>query len=145
MPRLLTLAALLLALCACTGPVRSYGVYQSKAGRTAQTAASALQTAGLAVQAASQRKAFGRYVTQVLAEAEEDATAAQGTFDGIQPPDHRADQLRGQLDGMLQQAVSTLQQLRIAARRGDTQALLRAAVPLTSLARRLGDFAEAHA
>jgi sporulation protein YlmC with PRC-barrel domain len=75
--------AVLLLVGACTGPVRSSDVYESKAGQTAATAASAVQTAALAVDAAKGDKAFGRYLTQLLVEAEEDAGSAQGTFDGI--------------------------------------------------------------
>src|SRR5215207_2908757 len=110
--------AVLLLVGACTGPVRSSEVYESKAGQTAETAASAVQTALLAVDAAKGSKAFGRYLTQVLVQAEEDADAAQGTFDAIQPLDQRADELRGRLDDLLTQATGTLAELRIAARRG---------------------------
>src|SRR5215218_179029 len=109
--------AVLLLLGACTGPVRSTNVYESKAGATAETVASAVETARLAVDAGSQGKAFGRYLTQVLAEASEDADAAQGTFDAIQPP----------------------------ARRGQTGELAEPAAPLAGLAERLHAFAEAHA
>jgi hypothetical protein len=144
MARLLTLVALLLTLAGCTGLVRGDDVYESKAGQTAKATASAVHTARLAVQASSQHKALGRYVAQVLAEAEEDATAAQGTFDAIQPPDQRADRLRDQLDGLLQPTVSALAQLRIASRRGDTAALTRAAAPLADLGQRLDDFARVH-
>ena len=137
--------ALLLLLGACTGPVRSAGVYESKAGATAETVASAVETARLAVQAAQDGDAYGRYLTQVLAEAEEDADAAQGTFEGIQPPDRRADELRDRLDGLLGQATDTLAELRIAARRGHTAELAGPAAPLEELAGKLHAFAEAHA
>jgi hypothetical protein len=60
--------AVLLLLGACTGPVGSTNVYESKAGATAETVASAVETARLAVDAGSRGKAFGRYLTQVLAE-----------------------------------------------------------------------------
>jgi hypothetical protein len=129
--------AVLLLVGACTGPVRSSEVYESKAGQTAETAASAVQTALLAVDAAKGSKAFGRYLTQVLVQAEEDADAAQGTFAAIQPPDQRADELRGRLDDLLTQATGTLAELRIAARRGRL-------ADLPELAEELDDFAEAH-
>ncbi len=135
----------LLLLGACTGPVRSANVYESKAGVTAETVASAVETARLAVQAAQDGDAYGRYLTQVLAEAEEDADAAQGTFDGIQPPDQRADQLRDQLDGLLSDATDTLTELRTVARRGSFDELAEPAAPLAGLAGRLHGFAEAHA
>src|SRR5215211_5776785 len=126
--------AVLLLVGACTGPVRSSEVYESKAG----------QTALLAVDAAKGSKAFGRYLTQVLVQAEEDADAAQGTFDGIQPPDQRADELRGRLDDLLTQATGTLAELRIAARRGRLADLPELAEPLPEVAEELDDFAEAH-
>ena len=137
--------AILLLLGACTGPVRSTNVYESKAGATAETVASAVETARLAVQAGSQDKAFGRYLAQVLADASKDADAAQGTFNAIQPPDGRADELRDHLDELLGQATDTLAELRIAARRGQTAGLAEPAAPLAGLADRLHQFAEAHA
>ena len=137
--------AVLLLLGACTGPVGSTNVYESKAGATAETVASAVETARLAVDAAKGSKAFGRYLTQVLAEASEDADAAQGTFDAIQPPDRRADELRDHLDELVSEATDTLAELRIAARRGQTGELAEPAAPLAGLAERLHAFAEAHA
>jgi hypothetical protein len=137
--------ALLLLLGACTGPVRSANVYESKAGATAETVASAVETARLAVQAAQDGDAYGRYLTQVLAEAEQDADAAQGTFEGIQPPDRRADELRDRLDGLLGQATDTLAELRTLARRGRFAELAEPAAPLAELAEELHAFAEAHA
>jgi hypothetical protein len=136
--------ALLLLVGACTGPVRSSEVYESKAGQTAATAASAVQTAALAVDAAKGDKAFGRYLTQLLVEAEEDAGSAQGTFDGIQPPDQRADQLRSRLDDLLTEATGTLAELRVAARRGRFAELPELAKPLPGVAAKLDDFAKAH-
>jgi len=137
------LAVLLLAA-ACTGPVRSSQVYESKAGQTAKAVASATQTAALAVDAARGDKAYGRYLTQVLVEAEEDAGSAQGTFDGIQPPDQRADELRSRLDDLLTQATDTLAALRIAARRGRFAELPTLAKSLPKVASQLDDFAKAH-
>ena len=137
--------AILLLLGACTGPVRSANVYESKAGETAAAVASAVETARLAVDAARDGKAYGRYLTQVLVEAEEDAGSAQGTFDGIQPPDRRADELRDRLDELLTEATGTLAELRIAARRGELAELPELAAPLTKLADQLHAFAEEHA
>ena len=137
--------AVLLLLGACTGPVRSSAVYESKAGETAKVVVSAVQTARLSVDAARGHKAFGRYLSQILAEAEEEATAAQGTFDAIQPPDRRADELRDHLDELLGEATDALAELRIAARRGHTAELAEPAAPLAGLAGKLHDFAEAHA
>jgi hypothetical protein len=143
MRRSWVVAAMLLAG-ACTGPVRSTPVYESKAGQTAAVVASAVQTALLAVDAAKDDKAYGRYLTQVLVEAEEDAGSAQGTFDAIQPPDDRADELRASLDDLLTEATDTLAHLRIAARRGRFAELPALAESLPKVAAKLDDFAEAH-
>ena len=136
--------AAMLLVGACTGPVRPSPVYESKAGQTAEVVASAVQTALLAVDAAKDDKAYGRYLTQVLVEAEEDAGSAQGTFDAIQPPDQRADELRASLDDLLSDATDTLADLRIAARRGRLAELPELAKPLPEVAAKLDEFAEAH-
>jgi hypothetical protein len=135
---------LLLAVSGCTGPVRSFGVYESKAANTARKTASAVATAELAVQVATHDKTFGRTAAQTLAETARDAGDTQGIFDAIQPPDRRSDRLRSQLDDLLQPAVSTLEDLRTAARRGDVESMARIAAPLEKLAGELQDFDEAH-
>ena len=135
---------LILLVAGCTGPVRSYGVYASKAAYTAKQVASSVATAELAARAVRQDRIFGRTAAQTLAESAADAGSSQGTFDAIQPPDHRSDRLRSQLDDLLQQAVGILEDLRTAARRGDVAAVERFAVPLPKLAGQLQDFAEAH-
>jgi hypothetical protein len=138
------LVLVLVVVGACTGPVRSSSVYESKAGRTAEVVASAVETARLAVDAAEGGKAYGRYLSQLLVEAEEEAGAAQGTFDAIQPPDQRADELRGHLDELLAEATDTLAELRIAARRGRLAELAELAGPLAEVADQLHAFAVAY-
>jgi hypothetical protein len=58
--------------------------------------------------------------------------------------DQRADVLRSQLDGLLTPAVSTLADLRIAARRGDVAELPKLAAPLPRLGVKLQRFQKAH-
>jgi hypothetical protein len=139
----LALAALV-AAAGCTGPVRSDGVYASKAAETAAAAASAVETAQLAVQEATAGRLFGRSTAQTLAEAASDAGDVQSTFDAIQPPDGRADVLRDRLDGLLIPAVSTLDDLRTAARRGHVAQLPTLARPLPRLDDQLQEFQKAH-
>jgi hypothetical protein len=134
----------LVAAAGCTGLVRSDPVYVSKAATTAAAAASAVETAQLAVQEAAAGKLSGPSLAQTLAEAASDAGAIQATFDAIQPPDRRAEVLRGQLDRLLTPAASVLADLRISARWGDTAALPRLAAPLPKLAEELQRFQEAH-
>jgi hypothetical protein len=136
--------AVLVAATGCTGAVRSDAVYASKAAATAKAAASAVQTAQLAVQEAVDGKLFGRSLAQTLAEAASDAGDAQATFDAIQPPDGRADVLRQQLDRLLTPAVSTMDDLRTAARRGEVAQLPSLAAPLPQLGAKLEQFHEAH-
>ena len=135
---------MLVAAAGCTGLVRSDGAYDSKAAATAGAAAAAVETAQLAVQEAAAGKQFGRSLAQTLAEAASDAGDVQATFDAIQPPDRRADTLQGELDSLLTPAVSVLDELRVAARWGDTAALSRLAAPLPKLAEELQRFQEAH-
>jgi len=78
------------------------------------------------------------------AKAASDAGDIQSTFDAIQPPDGRADGLRDQLDSLLGPAVSTLEDLRTAARRGDVAQLPSLARPLPRLGDRLQQFQKAH-
>jgi hypothetical protein len=139
-----TLLTVVVAAGGCTGPVRSDGVYASKAAATAAAARSAAETAQLAVREAAQGELFGPSLAQTLAEAASDAGDAQSTFDAIQPPDGRADGLRGQLDGLLAPAVSTLDDLRTAARRGQVARLPGLAAPLPRLSAELERFQEAH-
>jgi hypothetical protein len=143
MRRAMTVVLVLLAA-GCTGPVRSHGVYASKAANTAAKTASAVATAELTVRAVTRDRTFGRTAAQTLAESAEDASSTQGIFDAIQPPDRRSDRLRSELDDLLERAVGTLEDLRTAARRGDVAGLERAAAPLPELAGDLDDFAEAH-
>jgi hypothetical protein len=134
----------LLAAAGCTGPVRSSGVYASKAAATAEAADSAVKTAQLAVQEAVDGKLPGRTLAQTLAEAASDAGDVQATFDAIQPPDGRSDVLRRRLDGLLTPTVSALDDLRIAARRGDVAELPKLAASLPQLGDKLEQFQEAH-
>jgi hypothetical protein len=129
----------------CTGLVRDEGVYASKAGRAAAVVASAVQTARYAVQAAEAGAAPGRYVVQLLVEAEDEAGSARSTFEAIQSPGPAADALAEELGALLDEATTTLTRLRVHARRGDTGRLVADAEPLPKLAELLGGFAEAHA
>jgi hypothetical protein len=111
------LAALLAT--ACVGPSRTDDDYRAKASNTAEAVASSVGTARLAIRAADERKAFGPYLSRLLAEAEEDALAAQQSFDSVQPPSEQADHLHDDLDELITTALDALRELRITVRRGD--------------------------
>ena len=137
-------AAALVLLTACVGPARSFNSYRGKAGATAADMVSAVETGRVAVETAMRGRAFAPYLSVVLSEAEDDASAIQGTFDSIQPPDPRSDQLRSQLDDLMTPAVSSLSDLRIAARRGEFARLPSLAESLAKLSDQLNSFAEAN-
>jgi len=134
----------LLALGACVGPARTFAKYESKAVHTAKDTRSAVQTARLAARAAAGRKAFGPYLSVTISEAEDDASSIQQTFDSIQPPDAEADHVRDELDGLLDDVVSTLGDLRIAARRGQLDRLADIAQPLDEQSNKLEHFQKDH-
>lgn len=131
-------------LAGCVGPARTFDAYEGKAAATADEMRSAVATASLAVRVARTGHGFPPYVSVVIADAERDATGVQGAFDSIQPPDHRSDELRSQLDDLLDPAVAAISDLRIAARRGDVASLIQMAASLEKLSDQLDAFAEAH-
>ena len=133
MKRLLVLS-LLLATTACVGPSRSDADFERKAGNTAATVRSALQTALLAADGAGSGKLTSNYVSVALGEAEQDASAALATFDSYQPPSAAADELRTGIDELVGDAVDGLVALRITARRGQLDRLPRIAEQLHPLA-----------
>ncbi len=140
----LLVACVPLALAACVGPARSFTAYEGKAGATAETALSAVQTARLTAENATRGRAFGPYVSVVLSESEEQASSAQGLFDSIQPPDAPSDDLRTELDAILDHAIEVLADLRITARRHRLDLLRAIARPLKDVAADLVAFTEAH-
>jgi len=144
MRRVGAIVALALLLTACVGPVRSFSTYEGKAADTADSVASAVQTARLAVTEAAQSRALATYLSVVLAEAEGDAGGSGAIFSAIQPPDERSAELRTELLDLIGRAESTLSDLRIAVRWGDLDRLGEIAAPLSSLGRELADFSEAH-
>ena len=126
------------------GPARTFHDYELKAESTAKSARSSVETARLAVRIATRDRAFPPYVSVLLSEAETDASNSQGTFEGIQPPDQRADRLRDQLSQLLTQTGDVLSTLRITARRAELERLRGEATRLPALSKRLDDFAAAH-
>jgi hypothetical protein len=134
----------LLLLASCVAPDRTYEPYEADAVATAEDAASAAQTALLAVDASTRSNVTQNYLSIVLEEAEADASGVQGTFDSIQPPNSEADRLKNELDKLLDDAASVLEELRIAIRRGELEKLPDIAHPLDDTAKKLDDFATAH-
>ena len=103
----------------CAEPSGSYGDYVAKAQQTARQMASAITTAQLAAHELLHGNATLAYTDVMVTDAERDADSVQTTFDSRQPPDQRSSDLKDQVDQPLQNATSSLTDLRIAVRRDD--------------------------
>lgn len=137
------LAAMLLT--ACVAPALSYEGYAQQATMTAADAVSAARTAVLATRTDEQGRMTGAALLVLVQESEAALGTLGSTFDSVQPPDDgRSDALRRELDGLLQDAQSAVQDLRIAARRGDDAAMSLAAAALATAGDALADFEELH-
>jgi hypothetical protein len=132
-------------LSGCVAPARWYSAYEGKAETTADHMVSAVETARLSARVAVTHHGFAPYLSVTIAEAEQDADSIQGAFDSIQPPDHRSDLLRDQLDQLLSKATDIISKMRIAARRSDFGEVERLANTLADVSERLDAFAQAHA
>jgi hypothetical protein len=146
-PRTVLLAAAL-ALAACTphpvGPARTAEDYERKAGTTAESALSAIETVRLTAEAASDDHLFGPYASIVISDQEEALSGVQGTFGSIQPPDGDADALRDELDSILSDAVAHVTDVRLAVRRGQLADLAAVAAPLRADIDALEAFLDEH-
>ncbi|HTK15548.1 MAG TPA: hypothetical protein VL769_04075 [Acidimicrobiia bacterium] len=120
-------------LAACTGPARTSRDYRLKARHSAKAASSAVATSQLVARLVRDRAAFSNYVAVVLDSAERDATSVEATFSSIQSPNRASDHLRGALDSVLNDVVSTISSMRIAARRHDWSILTRESERLPQL------------
>ncbi|MFI1654844.1 hypothetical protein ACH4ZU_07895 [Streptomyces sp. NPDC020472] len=126
----------------CAESSRTDEDYRHKAANTAETAASAVSTARLAVEAAGKGRLTGPYVSVLLGEAETDLLAAQGTFESRQPPGEAADTVRDRLGTLLDDAADVLAKVRIGARRDEVRELAEHTGELREAAERLEGFEE---
>ena len=133
----------LVCLGACVGPARSDGVYLGKAVETAKAVRSSAESARLAAIAATRGDATGQYSSVVLGDAEDDAGAAVGAFDSIQPPSGTSDALHDRLSPLFTSVTDILRALRIEARRTDLSRLAGIARGLDPILRKLAAFVEA--
>ena len=134
---LAVLLAAALAVAACVGPSRTDEDFRHKAANTAESVQGVIGTVKIAVGAAAHGHVPAPYLSVVIAAADDDASSIADTFDSVQPPGDTADELRSRLDDVLQQVVSTLDDLRVAVRRGQLRRLPELAQPLQQLNRRL--------
>jgi hypothetical protein len=144
----LVAGALALTLVGCiphpVSPARTFATYEGKAVTTAESAQSAVETVMLSAGAASRGNSFGPFVSVVISEQEEALSGVQGTFDSVQPPDQRSDDLRDELDRLLSSALGHVADVRVAARRGQLGDLKEVATPLVKDADALASFIDEH-
>jgi hypothetical protein len=136
---LATLAILVLGLTACTGPARTTSAYEDKAVETADEVVSASRTVLLAAQVGDEGRSLPPTTAVTIADAETDAQTARDAFASIQPPDQTSDQIRSTLLPAVQHACDVIADVRIAARRADTD-LSQIAAPLQQIADQLEGF-----
>jgi ABC-type transporter Mla subunit MlaD len=140
------LALLLLTLTTgCVSPSFTDSDYELKAGNTAKAMVSSVGSALLAADLAKGHKATEAYLSVLLGGAEKDALSVEGTFDSVQPPSARADDLRDQVDQLLSDATDGLAAMRIAVRRGQLDRLPQLAAPLHETLKGLEDLADRYA
>jgi hypothetical protein len=137
-------ACAVLLASACAGSSRTDRDYALKAANTAEAVVSAIGTARVGVRAVQEDRVSAAYLSVLLREAADDAAAAQDTFDTRQPPTRRSDDLRDELDALTNDAVSVLEELRTAVRRGELKELPGIAAPLAELSEKLDTFERDH-
>jgi hypothetical protein len=124
----------------CVGPSRTAEDYKNKAANTAEAVASSVQTTRFGAQAVHDKRITAAYLSRLVAEAEEDALAAQASFDSVQPPNHEADDVHDHLDELLTDALDLLRSARLAARRGHDAELTALTDPLSKIGDKLDAF-----
>ncbi len=134
------LTALLLS--ACVSPAWDDHDYALKAGKTAESAVSAVRFARSAV--AYRDRMTGPYAEVVLTEAVQDLSSVNDQFGGVQPPSDASDRIRDEVLRLTEKAESEVEDLLIQARRDGVKDPKAAARELDRLASELSDFAEKH-
>jgi hypothetical protein len=142
------LVALLVVATRCVphpvGPARTFDAYVGKATTTSEGVRSDVATVALVAEQATERRVFDAYVGTVASESEEGIGARRATFASVQPPDERAGAVGDELIDLIGGALLDVRQARIAARRGDTEALRDLVPRLDEDRRRLEAFEAAH-
>ena len=128
-------ALVVLSLVGCVnhpvGPARSTESFEAKAGTTAESALSAVETVRLLATAAADGNSLGAYTSVAVSEQEDTLGGLRGTFLSIQPPPGAdLEALRAELSAILTSAFDHVGAVRIEARRGNLEVLSDVAAPL---------------
>lgn len=123
-------------------PPRSADSYRERAAATLESLRSHVQTARLWEQSEQRDDAFRTSATVGLEEAEADANKTASKFEGYEPPSG-TDDIRSEVSAVATDTTDLLSRLRIAAHRGDWDAVHENARSLEPLAERLEQLAKA--
>lgn len=107
----------------CVGPSRTSGDYRRKVANSAEAVVSAIESALLTVEVATDGRAPAPYVSLRLSESEENAASVETGFGAVQPPDPQLDDLRTETLTVIGDASDLLEELRLAAYRGEVSEL----------------------
>ncbi|MGE5156310.1 MAG: hypothetical protein ACM3JP_02315 [Betaproteobacteria bacterium] len=118
-----TVLALTMAITACAGPTVTDGGYRAKTSGTLQVISSALATATLTMRLERNGRSALALTDTSLSQAESDATSAQSSWETRQPPSSGALLLHDHVQQPMQDAVSALEDLRIAFRNDDAESV----------------------
>jgi hypothetical protein len=135
---------LVVLLASCTTNSPGTAGYESRAATTAERMVSPVATGQLLAQLGAKGDLFGAYAKTATTGTLDEADQIQSAFNQVQPPNLRAEKLRAQIDDLLQRSTSALVDLRIAARKGDLEALGRFDRRLGRLVAELQRFENAH-
>lgn len=133
-------AAAALLLSACVAPAVTPADYRDDAIATAEAMVSVARETLLTADLAAAGSAPARYVTLRLSEAETRANSIITSFASVQPPSPSSDRLRTALLAALDDAAATVEEVRIAAYRGEHATLRAIARPLERSVARLHRF-----
>lgn len=111
--------ALVALVAGCVGPTVTDGGYRAKTSGALQDISSALATATLTMRLEHDGRTTLSLTDTSISQAESEASSAQSSWESRQPPSGAALELHDDVQQAMQDAVSALQDLRIAYRSGD--------------------------
>jgi hypothetical protein len=117
------LTAVSVGLTGCVGPAVTDGGYRAKTAGTLRDISSALSTATLTMRLQRDGRMTLALTDTSISQAESDASSAQSSWATRQPPSSSAVHLHDEVQQPMQDAVSALEDLRIAYRSGDTEGI----------------------
>lgn len=135
--RWVVLLGLLALLTGCATPALGAQDYLTKTKDTAGALAGVANSARLAASAWLDGKAAGPFADSLVTHMEDSCGSISTTYDSRQPPDTASVALRKRADPVIQQTCSTISDLRIALRRGETTGVRQAVHDLMTSASKL--------